>query len=77
MPKHEPTEIYFYLERQLAKCMMRDDAFNFHVEPLRAEITYMQHILISHVCDSNKTESKENLAGENLLQVCSTDKSDS
>ena len=24
-PKHEPTERYFYLARQLAKCMMRYD----------------------------------------------------
>ena len=29
-PKHEPTEIYFHLVRQLAKCMMRSDKLNRH-----------------------------------------------
>ena len=28
MPKHEATETYFYLVRQLAKCTMIDDALN-------------------------------------------------
>ena len=27
-PKHDPTDGYFCLERQLAKCMMRADAIN-------------------------------------------------
>ena len=30
-PKHEPTDSYFYLARQLAKCMMRADTLNWHV----------------------------------------------
>ena len=30
-PKHEPTESYFYLKRQLAKCMTRADSLNLHV----------------------------------------------
>ena len=30
-PKHEPTDSYFYLERHLAKFMMRSDALNSHV----------------------------------------------
>ena len=29
-PKHEPTDSNFYLAIQLAKCMMRPDAFNSH-----------------------------------------------
>ena len=29
-PKHEPTDSYFNLARQLAKCMMRSDALNWH-----------------------------------------------
>ena len=29
-PKHEPNDSYFYLARQLAKCMMRYDALNWH-----------------------------------------------
>ena len=27
-PKHEPTDSYLYLSRQIAKCMMRADALN-------------------------------------------------
>ena len=34
-PKHEPTDSYFYPARQLAKCIMRDDALNSHVYPVR------------------------------------------
>ena len=33
-PKHEPTNNFFYLAKHLAKCMMRDYAFNFHVDPV-------------------------------------------
>ena len=29
-PKHEPTDSYFHLARQLAKCMMRSDTLNWH-----------------------------------------------
>ena len=29
-PKHEPTQSYFHLVRQLAKCMMRSDKLNRH-----------------------------------------------
>ena len=37
-PKHEPTESYFYPERQLAKFMMRSDALNSHVYPVITKI---------------------------------------
>ena len=30
-PKYEPTDSYFYLPRQLAKCMMKADALNLHI----------------------------------------------
>ena len=50
--KHEPTDSYFYIARQLTKCMMIPDAFNFNVNPVRTEMTGRQHIMISHVCDS-------------------------
>ena len=33
--KHEPTDSYFYLARQISKCIMRSDAFNFHFDPVR------------------------------------------
>ena len=29
-PKNDPTDSYVYLERQIAKCMMRSDALNWH-----------------------------------------------
>ena len=29
-PKHEPTDSYFYLARQLAKCMLRYDTLNWY-----------------------------------------------
>ena len=35
IPKNDPTDIYLYLARHLAKCTMRDDALNLHVYPVR------------------------------------------
>ena len=29
-PKHEPTDSYFYLARQIEKCMMGSDTLNWH-----------------------------------------------
>ena len=57
-PKHETTESYFYLARQLAKCMTRADALNSHVEPVITETTGTEQIIISHVCDSYRIEPK-------------------
>ena len=39
--KHVPTDSYFYLARQLAKCMIR---FNSDVGPVRTKMTSMQKI---------------------------------
>ena len=47
--KHDPTENYFYLTRHLVKCMMRADALNTHIYPVRTEMTATKHILISHI----------------------------
>ena len=30
-PKHEPTDSYFYLAKQIDKCIIRSDALNLHV----------------------------------------------
>ena len=38
-PKHEPTESYFHLAREIAKCMMRSDEYNRHVHCSYAEKT--------------------------------------
>ena len=43
-PKNEPTESYFYLARQLAKCMTRSDALNSYVYPARMEMTATKQI---------------------------------
>ena len=34
-PDHEPTDSYFYLTRQLAKCMMRADVLNLDIDLVR------------------------------------------
>ena len=49
-PKHEPTDSYFYPARQLAKCMMRSDALNLHVYPVRTEMTAPS----LHVCSTDE-----------------------
>ena len=74
-PKHEPTQSYFYLAIHSAKCMMRADAFNLHVDPVRTEITGTQQIPILHVCDSGKRKPKGIISDGTLLQVVYTDKS--
>ena len=54
---HEPTDSYFYLAIKLMKCMMRADALNSHVYPLRTEMT----ALSSHVFSSDDDEKKVSL----------------
>ena len=61
--KHEPTNSYFYLARNLAKCTMR---LNSHVGPLITQMTNTQKMKISemstqeipnlHVCSSDESE---------------------
>ena len=70
-PKHEPTNSYFYPERKLAKCMVRADSFNSHVDPVRTEMTVIQHIPISHIFHSDESKSKGIIEVERLLRVCS------
>ena len=82
--KHEPTDSYFYVLRQIAKCMVR---FNKRVGSVRTQITNTQtmnnqeistqNILNSHVCSSYKRKSKMINANESLLRVCSEDNSES
>ena len=65
-PKHEPTDSYFYLARQLVKCMTRADVLNLHVYPVRIETTATKQIPTSHVCSTDESELKEFLV-ENTL----------
>ena len=52
--------------------MMISGAFNYHVEPVRIEMTGTQHIPISHVCYLEKIESKGIIADKILPKVYST-----
>ena len=72
-PKHEPTDSYFYLARQLEKFMMRADALNLESYPVIVEMTGVKHIPILHVCYMDSSESKEFLVDKTLSQVCSRD----
>ena len=72
-PKHKPTDSYFYLARQLAKYMMRSNAFNSLVELVRTEMTGMKQITILNVCDLDERKPKEIFSDEKLSQVCSMD----
>ena len=76
-PKHESTDSYFYLARQLAECMMRVDALNSDNYPARTEMTVKKHIPTLHVCSTYKSEFKEFLVDETLSQICSTDEDES
>ena len=69
MPKHEPTDSYFYLARQLAKCMMISDKLNWHNHVGYTEITNQS--LKVNVTDEEK--SKRIIVHKNLLVNCSTD----
>ena len=76
-PKHEPTDSYFYLAGQLAKCMMRADDLSSHVYLVITEMYGKKQIPILHVCYIDESESEEFLVDENSLQVCSTDTDES
>ena len=76
-PKHDATESYFYLARQIEECIVRSDALNLHIYPVRTEMTGMDHIPMSHVCSKDQSESEEFPVDETLPQVYSTDKDES
>ena len=77
IPKHEPTDSLFYLERKLEKCMMRDDALNFHIYSVRIEMTNTKQVSISHVCSTDESKLKQFLVDKTFFQVYSTDKEES
>ena len=79
--KDGPNDSYFYLARQLAKCMTR---FNMCVGPVRTQTTNTQNmnnyemnaqkIPTLHVCLLDDSESKRINADERSLHVYFTDK---
>ena len=58
-PKNEPSDSYFYLARQLAKCMMIADAFNLNIDPVRTEITGTQRIMTLQVFYLDRSKLKD------------------
>ena len=77
MPKHEPTDSYFYLATKLAKCMVITDALNLYVYPARPKMTTTKHILASHVFFLIRSELKEFLFNETLSYIYYMDKNKS
>ena len=53
--------------------MMRADALNSHVYPVRMEMIDTKQIPISHICYMDKIKLTEFLVNETLLQIFSTD----
>ena len=68
-PKHEPTDSYFYLSIQLAKCMMISDTLNWHNY---GGYTEMNSPSLT-VCSTDEDKSKQSIVNENLSQNYSAD----
>ena len=83
-PKHEPTESYLFIERNISMSMIR---FNFHVGPVRTQMTKTQRMNNSDMSKKNipnlriyymgKSESKRIKGNESKSRIHSTDKSES
>ena len=69
-PKHEPTDSYFYLGIQLAKCMMRSDTPNWHNYGGYTEMTAPS----MNVYCMDEDRSKRIIVHKNSLQNCSANK---
>ena len=68
-PKHEPTDSYFHLARQLAKCMMKSDNLNWHNHGSYTEMT----ALSLNVNVTDEDESKQIIVHKTLLENSSMD----
>ena len=67
-PKHERTESYFHLAREISKCMMRSDKLNWYGHGGYTKMT------AANV--TNERKSKRSIVNENLLQNCSAKKNE-
>ena len=72
-PKHESTDSSFYLERNLAKCMMRSNNLNWHDYDGYTEMTTPS----SNVTVMDEDESKSIIVHKGLSQSCSTNEGES
>ena len=68
-PKHEPSDSYFYLSRQLAKCIMRSDNLNWHDYGSYKEMTAPS----SNFYSTDEDKSKRIIVNKTLLQKYSAD----
>ena len=57
--------------------MVKADALNSQVYPVRMEMTATRQIPTSHIFSTYESELKEFLSEETLSQICSTDKDES
>ena len=88
-PKYEPTESYFYIARQLSKCMMRSNNLNWHYHGGYTKITdpslnvnatdkekskrIIVHGGLSENCSTGVSKSKQNIVNKTLSQNNSGD----
>ena len=72
-PKHEPTDSYFYLVRQLVKCTMKYDTLNWHDYGGYTEMTAPS----LNIYSTDEEKSKRIIVQEGLSQSCSTNKGES
>ena len=72
-PKHEPTESYFHLSRQLAKCIMRSDTVNWYDHGGYTKMTAPY----SNVNVTNEGESKRSIVNEKSPKSCSMNENES
>ena len=63
-PKHEPTESYFHLAREIAMCMMRSDKLNWYGHGGYKEMTAPS----SNIVVTNESESKRSIVNKILSQ---------
>ena len=73
MPKYEPTDSYFHIERQLTKFMRRYNNLNWHNHCSYIEIPDTS----LNVNAMNEDESKRIIVHEGLSDNCSTDVNES
>ena len=67
-PKHEPTESYFHLARDIAKCIMRSDKLNWYDHGGYTKMT----VPYSNVIVTNKRESKRRYCKQkNIAEIFS------
>ena len=57
--------------------MMRADALNSHIYPVRTEMNGTEPIPTSHIYSKDKSKLKEFLVDKNISQICSTDEDES